>query len=545
MTDSQDSQPTEALSRRALRESEGKRAASRRSRNSGAAGATAAGAASTGATGAGAADIAAGGADGNSAGNSAANSAAAAAGAAGATGIGAMVRRHPTVWLASALGVAFLIPGTGAVFAGISAGSNSSAAIPLPTASELPPRPQPTTIPTLARLRTCSVAAPAADGRLATFSGYVANATTGEMLFDRNGETGQRTGSVLKTLTAAAALNILGPNAQLSTKVIDGSSPGTIVLQGGGDPTLATTGGTVYDGAPQIADLANATVKAYKKLHPGVDIKNIVLDSTLWDPADNWDSSWLRKEQADGYQAEVTALMVDGGRADPTSTVSTRSDDPIGDAGRAFAAAAGLSGVTFSTGAAVGSTVLAEVKSQPLSTLIGQMMSWSDNILAENLARVVSKTLGFNGSSASLAQAIPGGLSEYGLPTNKISIRDGSGLSDLNAVSPLFVSQLMAKVKAGVKDLGVLYSALPVAGQSGTLSDRFTGANEIARGHIRGKTGWLDSAYTLAGIIDAADGTPLVFAFYSIQDGISSDAKEAQDTLATAVYSCGDNLSNN
>lgn len=467
------------------------------------------------------------------------------ASAASATGIAALVRRHPTAWLAGALGVTFLILGTGAVFAGISAGSKSSAVEPLPTASELPPRPQPSSIPAAGRLRTCSIAAIAADPRLTTFSGYIANASTGEMLFDRNGEAGQRTGSVLKTLTAAAALNILGPNAQLSTKVIDGSSPGTIVLQGGGDPTLATNSGTVYSGAPQIADLAKAAVAQYDKLHPKVKITNIVLDSTMWDPADNWDSSWLRKEQSDGYQAEVTALMVDGGRADPTSTVSSRTSDPIGDAGRAFADAAGLKGVTFSSGAAVGTTVLAEVKSQPLSTLIDQMMSWSDNVLAENLARVVSKAMGFDGSSTSLAQAIPGGLSEYGLPTNKITVRDGSGLSDLNAVSPQFVTQLMAKVKAGTKDLGVLYSALPVAGQSGSLSNRFTGSNSIAAGHIRAKTGWLDAAYSLAGIIDAADGTVLVFAFYSIRDGISSDAKAAQDTLATAAYSCGDNLSNN
>ena len=384
-----------------------------------------------------------------------------------------------------------------------------------------------------------------ADGRLSGFSGYIARADTGETLFDRNGEQPQRTGSVLKTLTAAAALNILGPDAQLSTRVIDGSSPGTIVLQGGGDPTLATTTNSFYDGAPQISDLANAAMAAYTAAHPGVPITSIVLDSTMWDPADNWDSSWLRKEQDDGYQAEVTALMVNGGREDPTDTVSTRTSDPIGDAGRAFASAAGLTGVTFTTGAAIGSTVLAEVKSQPLRTLIDQMLQYSDNILAEMLARDVSKAMGFNGSSASLAQAIPGALSEYGLPTTTITIRDGSGLSDLNAVSPQFVTLLMAKVLAGQKDLGVILSSLPVAGQSGTLAGRFDGPNAIAAGQVIAKTGWLDTEYSLAGIIHAADGTPLVFAFYSIRDGITEDAKDAQDSLATAAFSCGDNLSNN
>ena len=460
-------------------------------------------------------------------------------------GIAALVAKHPTAWLAGAIGVAFLLLGTAAVFAGVAAGSGS-AAVPVPTASELPPRPQPSAFPSASRLRSCSVAAVAADGRLAAFSGYVARADTGETLFDRNGEQPQRTGSVLKTLTAAAALNILGPTAQLSTRVIDGSSAGTIVLQGGGDPTLATTPNSFYQGAPQISDLANQAMAAYKAAHPAVPITTIVLDSTMWDPADNWDSSWLRKEQSDGYQAEVTALMVDGGRADPTESVSPRTNDPIGDAGRAFARAAGLNGVTFTTGAAIGSTVLAEVKSQPLSTLIDQMLQYSDNITAEMLARVVSKTMGFNGSSASLAQAIPGALSEYKpLPTTTITIRDGSGLSDLNAVSPQFVTLLMAKVLAGEKNLGVILSSLPVSGKSGTLAGRFNGDNSAADGAVIAKTGWLDSEYSLGGIIHAQDGTPLVFAFYSIRDGISSDAKDAQDSLATAVFHCGDNLSNN
>ncbi|MFM9877043.1 MAG: D-alanyl-D-alanine carboxypeptidase/D-alanyl-D-alanine-endopeptidase [Rhodoglobus sp.] len=458
--------------------------------------------------------------------------------------LSSMIRKHPNVWLASALGVVFLLLGTSAVFAGVAAGSGPSVAAPLPTET-VDPRPQPSALPAASRLRTGSVAGIVADPRLADFSGFVVNATTGETLFDRNGTLPQRTGSVLKVLTAAAALNILGPGGQLTTQVIDGSSPGVIVLKGGGDPTLATTTNTVYDGAPLIADLASAAMTKYDQRHPGVPITQIVLDSTMWDPADDWDSSWLRKEQDDGYQAQVTALMVDGGRSDPGANVSYRTTDPIGDAGREFADAAGLDGVIFSSGAAVGSTVLAEVKSQPVSTLINKMLQSSDNVLAENLARVVSKTMGFDGSSASLAQAIPGALVVYGLNITGVTVRDGSGLSDLNAVSPQFVTSLMNKVNVREKDLGVIYDSLPVAGVSGSLASRFNGANDIATGNVRAKTGWLDAAYSLAGLVTAADGSTLSFAFYSIRDGITEDAKEAQDTLATGLFTCGDNLSNN
>ena len=93
-------------------------------------------------------------------------------------------------------------------------------------------------------------------------------------------------------------------------------------------------------------------------------------------------------------------------------------------------------------------------------------------------------------------------------------------------------------------NLGILYDALPISGQTGTLATRFTGANAIARGAVHAKTGWIASAYTLAGVIDAKDGTKLTFAFYAIGN-VSASAMPALDTLTTAVYSCGANLSNN
>ncbi len=464
-----------------------------------------------------------------------------------AAGVSALISRHPAAWLGSVLAVAFLLLGTGAVFAGISSGpSRAVAASPMPAISQAPPRPLPSALPASSRLRTCSIAALAVDPLLMAFSGQVVKASTGEVLFDRAGTVGARTGSVLKVLTASAAVTILGPNGVLTTKVVDGSSPGTIVLVGGGDPTLSANGNSVYDGAPTMHDLASQVKTAYASLHPGVPIAQIILDSTMWDPADNWDSSWLRKEQADGYQAPVTALMVDGDREDSSSSVSRRLDDPVGVAGQAFASAMGLSKESFSTGSAVaGKAVLGQVTSKPVSVLIDQMLKASDNVLAEMLARVISKTMGFDGGSASLQRAIPGALRAFDVDSSGLVIRDGSGLSDLNAVPPAFVDQLMLKVLAGAKDLNVVYAGLPIAGQSGSLSSRFTGNNAVARGKVAAKTGWLDTEYSLAGIVTAADGNQFAFAFYAIGDGISSNAKQALDTLTTGVFHCGDNLSNN
>jgi D-alanyl-D-alanine carboxypeptidase/D-alanyl-D-alanine-endopeptidase (penicillin-binding protein 4) len=59
------------------------------------------------------------------------------------------------------------------------------------------------------------------------------------------------------------------------------------------------------------------------------------------------------------------------------------------------------------------------------------------------------------------------------------------------------------------------------------------------------KPGWIDIEWSLAGIVNSADGTPLAFAFYALGEGITREARASLDTLTTGVFSCGDNLANN
>ena len=60
---------------------------------------------------------------------------------------------------------------------------------------------------------------------------------------------------------------------------------------------------------------------------------------------------------------------------------------------------------------------------------------------------------------------------------------------------------------------------------------------------MRAKSGSISSAYTLTGIIDAADGSTLIFAIFAT-GRVGANARTAIDTLTTAFYRCGDNLSN-
>ncbi|KTR11800.1 hypothetical protein NS330_12660 [Curtobacterium citreum] len=431
--------------------------------------------------------------------------------------------------------------------------STSAAAAPSATTSRTP-SPTSTPTPTPAgrsvpqdvagpsALRTCTIDAAASAPGLGDFEGYVMNAATGEVLFSRKGDQAAQTGSVMKTLTTATALAVLGGDHRIPTTVTK-ESDGTIAIVGHGDPTLSVGGGTVYPGAPTLAQLAQQ-VKASLGDAP---VTTIVTDDTYWNDTDAWDPTWPVSERTIGYQPEVTALMVDGDRANPAAATSPRSTDPVGRAGAAFRTALANAGVVGAGNAQIvkrattSTDTIATVSSQPVSTLIGQMIPNSDNTLAEMLARISSKESGADGSAASLTGVYQKALSSYGVDPAGIVIKDGSGESASNAVSPDFVAHLMVQVAAGAKGLGTLAESLPVAGQSGTLASRFTGANAVARGKVHAKTGWIDSANTLGGWIDAADGTRLTFAFYAIGSSRAA-ALPALDAVTAATYSCGGQL---
>ncbi|QNO37101.1 D-alanyl-D-alanine carboxypeptidase [Protaetiibacter sp. SSC-01] len=474
-------------------------------------------------------------------------------------GIGALLRRHPVAWIVGASAVAFALLGTGAVFAGAAwASRDQRAAVSTPEPSAAPERPLPAELASATRLRTCSIAPQAADPRLGGLVGTVVRTDTGESLFDRSGAAPAPTSSAMKVLTAAAAISRLGPDFQVTTSVYEGSSPGTIVLVGRGDATLSALPAgqeSFYPGAPKLQTLAETTIANYRAKYPDIPIARVVLDAGYWNANDRWDETWDRGELTRGTLSEVTALQVDGDRSDPRAAVSERSNDPVGRAGSAFIEAlrdADVDGdivaedVTTIAGSAVGTTTLAEVKSQPIRNWISQMLLANDHTLAEMLARIVSRESDMGGSAASLQGAITGALLSWEIPSDGVTIRDGSGVSAGDAVPPQVMTALMRKVLGGEGGLDVVRGVLPVAGKSGTLVDRFTGDNTEGRDNVTGAAGSLSGASTLSGWFTAADGAQYAFSFTAVAEGLkASDARAALDTLTIAALRCGDNLSNN
>jgi serine-type D-Ala-D-Ala carboxypeptidase/endopeptidase (penicillin-binding protein 4) len=394
--------------------------------------------------------------------------------------------------------------------------------------------------------RSCSVSTDAIDPRLGSFQAVVIDAATDTVLFDRGANTPAATASTMKLLTAGAALNILGPNYRVDTRVYqDPAQPGTIILVGGGDPTLSRTAPgqqSVYRDAPKLSTLA---VGVNAKM-AGVPITKIIVDGSLFSGS-TWESSWERSEQTTGYMSEVTGLQVDGDRQNPAAETSPRTTTPVLNAGKYFKKALGAAaaGATVVEGKAPSAAVeIAKVSSQPISTWIKHMLQVSDNTQAEALARLVSLDLGYDGSFSSLNIAIKKGLANTQIDSTGLVIKDGSGLSAFNAVPPTYLAKLSKLVMNGFADFGVIRDGLPVSGESGSLAARFKGDLKDAVGQVHAKTGWIKNGYTLAGYITARDKSNLLFAIYALGN-VKADAKDAIDKLATDFFRCGAQLSNN
>jgi D-alanyl-D-alanine carboxypeptidase/D-alanyl-D-alanine-endopeptidase (penicillin-binding protein 4) len=414
------------------------------------------------------------------------------------------------------------------------------------------PTPQPTDTttetPTIEPVVKCSIKDETSDARLGNFTGQVIDLDSGTVLYDNGGSKPSITASAIKVVTAAAAMQALGPNFRISTKVVYSSTrPDTVVLVGGGDPTLTrlATGNSVYAGAPRLSDLAQQ-VKDWAVTAGVPEIRHVVLDASLI-TGSTWDSSWPTYERTAGYQPLITSLMVDGDRANPKAAKSARSTDPVGRAGREFKKALGELAINadISTGiAASGAVKIAEVKSAKLPTLINYMISASDNTIAEYLARHVAISQGLPSNLQSVQAGYEKALGTMGLDWSGVVIRDGSGESKFDVISPAFFNDLMAKILAGDANLKSVIKGFPVSGKSGTLLGRFTGDNAVARGRVFAKTGSIFHAYALVGYMNAKDESRLGFAIFGAGPTTSVNTRAALDSVATAIYKCGLELSN-
>lgn len=391
---------------------------------------------------------------------------------------------------------------------------------------------------TLAGRLTKALGDPALGDRVGA---AVLDAETGAVLFGSGAETGITPASTTKVATSVAALASLGPDARIGTRVVRGSAPNSIILVGGGDPTLtaatssALAARPVYPQPASLATLALRTSKALKA--EGVTKVTVAYDDGLY-TGPRTASTWKPGYVPEGSVAPVTALMIDEGRAAPGSR--RRVSDPSRVAHAAFVSLLSKYGVAVSKSALrakapAGAAELARVDSAPVYALVERALTLSDNDLSEALARQVAVKEGRPASFDGAAVAVRQVLARLKV-ADGVRVFDGSGLSPRNRIAPAGLARLVAAAASPANPhLHPIISGMPVAGFTGTLGHRF-GKNDSAYGLIRAKTGTLDGVSALAGMTTTRDGRLVTFAFMA--DDVPAGwgkAEAALDRLAATV----------
>ncbi len=141
---------------------------------------------------------------------------------------------------------------------------------------------------------------------------HVADLETGNTVFEINSGKLFIPASVLKIVTTASALEILGPEYRFKTivgysgKIVNGTLHGNLIVVGGGDPALGSEYFKDHYFAPHFLESWAQQIRAagIKRIQG-----NLILDGSLYD-SEKIPTTWIWEDMGNYYGAGTSALTV-------------------------------------------------------------------------------------------------------------------------------------------------------------------------------------------------------------------------------------------
>lgn len=419
-----------------------------------------------------------------------------------------------------------------------------------------------------------------AGGRIGV---QVVDAAANEVLVSADADRGFATASNMKLVSAAVALTTLGPEHRMPTELwwrgdMHGAVwSGELVLRGHGDPTLGRDTAGAGPFAALVAALRERGVQR---------IVGRVVGDDGWLGTEHLGLGWQWDYLDEDYAApfgglcclgNVVALRVRPGAGEPVvvveppwypvlvdvrqgeagtgerllarralgaerivltgaiaadakpQTLLVTVPDPAAFAARALVAALRAGGIEVEEQAVLshGEAVLVgRTESPPLAAIVQPMLANSDNLCAEQVARVAARVATGDGSTTSMAKHAAGVLASLGVGHDGMVIADGSGLSRRNLVQPRQLAGVLLAMLAS-PHRAAFVAGLPLAGRSGTLRNRFR--DGPAHGRVLAKTGFISRVVCLSGYVPRPEpgSAPLVFSIMLNDFTCGDDAAKA------------------
>lgn len=203
----------------------------------------------------------------------------------------------------------------------------------------------------------------------------------------------------------------------------------------------------------------------------------------------------------------------------------------------AFAEALAERGITVRGGVeadavadTTGLVTIASRQSPPLRTILPRFEKPSQNQLGEILFKTMGRVRTGVGSADSARRVVERQLVAWGADSLGFAVRDGSGLSRHDYVTPETIVRVLDAMRRHA-EFRTFYDALPVAGVDGTIGSRMKGTP--AQGNVHAKTGTLDKARALSGYVTTADGRLLLFSMLANNHVVPNrEVERVQDALA-------------
>ena len=316
-----------------------------------------------------------------------------------------------------------------------------------------------------------SVAITSAFSQLATVpaladpSVIVLDEVTGQVVYESNANSPRKPASVIKLVSAAAAYTYMSPSDSFTTSMWSGVDGKSVVVRGSLDPWMS------YDhkvaermGRTSLERIEFNALSALKEMNSGSTKNTTIYYSGLYAQDVNHFSKFLKDHH-----------------------VSTT-----------------LKRVTDSDAVAKSSIQLLTSTSPTLQKILDWTLTWSDNLLAERIARLASVAAGNTFDDQGVALTFSQMLSEMEISTSNLIVKDASGLSKQNRVTARQISQLLMVIYHDPKFIPLI-KGLPVGGVSGTLQHRFIETAPTAVGLVRAKTGTLNGTTNLAGFVESGE----------------------------------------